>query len=386
MKKLRIHVINKYFYPVAAGIETNILNTYGFMVKNGWDITCHVSKDTLTQKNILPDSEKINGIKVKRYPFGKFGFNPRIEWDKIDILVLHNFDIFPHFFILLNCLIRKILRRKNFALILSPHGFSPHWDIFPKIQAVIKKLYQYNIGVFLINRVIDGIRAVSEWEKSEMIKHGVNSNLIKVINNGVEDDAFRNLEKLASKKIKSLVYENKPYIIQVGRIHPIKNYETTIRALAKLPKDLNYLIVGPEQDLQYKKELGILIKKHELENRVKFLGVVRGVNKYYLIKNAELMVHMANWEAFCNIVHEGMSQGRVCIVSNHPSMSTLVKNQINGYVLAPKDYLGLANMIVKVLKNNSIKNRIGKTNIEFTKNHTWENVSKEVEAFYLTKL
>ena len=43
MKK--IHVITKYFYPVAAGIETNILETYSVLVKKGWDVTVHTSKD-----------------------------------------------------------------------------------------------------------------------------------------------------------------------------------------------------------------------------------------------------------------------------------------------------------------------------------------------------
>ena len=45
MSDKRLHVITRYFYPVAAGIETNILETYSILASRGWDITIHTSKD-----------------------------------------------------------------------------------------------------------------------------------------------------------------------------------------------------------------------------------------------------------------------------------------------------------------------------------------------------
>jgi CO dehydrogenase/acetyl-CoA synthase epsilon subunit len=50
MKKPTIHVITKYFYPVAAGIETNILETYSKLASK-WDITIHASADEYLYKN-----------------------------------------------------------------------------------------------------------------------------------------------------------------------------------------------------------------------------------------------------------------------------------------------------------------------------------------------
>ena len=37
----KIDIVVKYFYPVTAGIETNIMETYRFLVENGWDVTLH---------------------------------------------------------------------------------------------------------------------------------------------------------------------------------------------------------------------------------------------------------------------------------------------------------------------------------------------------------
>ena len=221
---LSVEVINKYFYPVAAGIETNTLEVYSNMAKNGWNVTIHTSKNTLTEKDCLKREETIRGLKVKRYYFGNFGFFPEIDWKKTKCVALHNFNIFPHLFLLLYCLVLKILGRKEFKVFLTPHGFTPYWSQFPKWLKVIKKIYQDTLGIFLINAVVDGVRAVSDWEKDEIIARGVNPKLVETISNGIENEAFINLEKFASHKIKTTVQQNQSYIIQIGRIHPIKNY------------------------------------------------------------------------------------------------------------------------------------------------------------------
>lgn len=102
IRKSKIDVIVKYFYPIAAGIEVNTMETYSVLAKKGWDVTFHVSNDLYLEKNVLPKFEKIRGIKVKRYKFisDLVGYMPDINWDKTNIVCLHNFNIY-HFRILL---------------------------------------------------------------------------------------------------------------------------------------------------------------------------------------------------------------------------------------------------------------------------------------------
>jgi ribose 5-phosphate isomerase RpiB len=59
----------------------------------------------------------------------------------------------------------------------------------------------------------DGVRAVSEWEKNEMIIHLLNKKKINVITNGIEDEAYEDVEKKASPKIKKQVAEYGRYLI-----------------------------------------------------------------------------------------------------------------------------------------------------------------------------
>ena len=176
----------------------------------------------------------------------------------------------------------------------------------------------------MINASVDGVRAVSEWERNEIVSKRVASNRVVTISNGVEDEAFMNVELLATPEIKERVRDWGTYILQVGRVYPIKNYETTIRAMTLVPKHIQYVIAGPVGDMAYKNKLIELIHELGLDGRVHFAGVVRGVDKYYMIKKAAMMVHMALWESFCNVVHEGMSQGLVCIVANNTALPLLI--------------------------------------------------------------
>lgn len=383
-RQKHIHIIVKFFYPVAAGIETNILETYSVLVKKGWKVTVHTSKDSLTEKNIYKDIDQIENITIKRYERGPLGIKPEIDLRDADIIALHNFDVFPHFQFMLKAIWHKLTGQKTYSLMLTPHGgFNPEWRVFSPITAFVKRFYHYTIGVLLINASMDGVRAVSEWERREIASKGVNKNILHVISNGIEDEAYLDLEKEASPEIKKMVKGLKPYVIQIGRIYPIKNYETSIRALSQIP-DINYVIAGPVGDENYFTKIKKLAEELGMADRIHFVGVIRGADKYYLIKNAQLMVHMAIWESFCNVVHEGMSQGLVCVVANNTALTYLVKDKINGFLVDTYNVDQLYSTLKKVLDNHDSKemNKIKETNRTFGLSTSWASTAGKMDQLY----
>jgi glycosyltransferase involved in cell wall biosynthesis len=383
-----IHAIVKYFYPIAAGIETNMLETYSKIAASGVDVTIHTSKDDYVHKDCLPDKEQIKGMKVRRYSFKLWGFWPKFDWSDSDVVALHNFDMFPHLSLLLYVWWLKKGDHKNFKLVITPHGgFNPEWSVFKRWQVLIKRTYHNTLGAWLINNAADGVRAVSEWERREMIKCGIKPELIEVISNGVEDDAYKDVSTLASQEIKDRVKRWGKYIVQVGRVYPIKNYQTPIRALAELPEDIKFVIVGPVEKNQhagYLQQLLELVKQLGLEDRVVFAGVIRGVDKYYVIKQSLMMVHMALWESFCNVVHEGMSQGKICIVADNTALPLLIKDGVNGYCVATMDYQALTKKIQHVLddSNSSKLKSMAKQAQEFGLQTSWQAVAKKMDSWH----
>lgn len=381
----KLRVLVKYFYPVAAGIETNILETYDPLAESGWDVELYTTTDTLTQSNVLKQSETLRHINIHRFPWHWFGYFPKIDLGQGSLLCLHNFNITPHMFYLVKSIWDTLAKRKNYTVILTPHGgFTPEWSTFPIVQRAVKWLYHRSIGVWLINLGVDGVRAVSEWERNEMIRCGLRPNLVTVISNGIENAAFDNTDDQLDTAFKKKVAAYGKYIIQVGRIHPIKNFETPIAALANLPKDLKFMILGPVGDPSYKLMLEQQITKLGLQDRVIFLGVVRGAEKFYLMKHAQMMVHMAIWESYCNVVHEGMSQGLVCIVADNTALPLLIKNGVNGYCLPAKNIKALASKIRFVLEHKQSAEIIAieQRNKLQVREHSWTNVSKRMAAWY----
>lgn len=382
-----LSVIVKFFYPVAAGIETNIMETYSVLAKKNWPVTIFTSTNTLTEINTLAPSEELRGLHVKRQPWHWWGFDPGITWQSRGLVCLHNFNVFPHVWIMLWTLWLKLTGKKQFQLVLTPHGgFTPEWSIFPWYQLIPKWLYHRTLGVLLINTSVDGVRAVSEWEKRTMQSYGLARHKISVISNGIENQAFTNVDEEVSASFKKKIAGFGRYLIQIGRIHQIKNLETTIAALASLPTDVKFVIAGPVGEPEYKARLEQQIIDLGLQDRVIFFGVVRGAEKYYLIKNAQLMVHMAIWESYCNVVHEGMSQGLVCVVADNTALPLLIKNDINGYCLPSRDVGALADKLNFVLTNKKSRliRKIEQTNRQAVKEHSWQSVAERLHTFYST--
>ena len=386
MKKIRIHVVNRYFYPVTAGIETNLMEVYGRFVERGHEVIVHVSRNTLEKKNILKKKEDINGMKVIRYKYKWFGFIPKMKLNNGDILSLHNFNISPNVLVLLWVLVLKVIGKKKFMLILSPQsGFNPDWGSMPKSQSIIKSFLHRTLGKMLINFTADGVRAISKWEKDEMIKSGIKKKLITLIGNGTQEEAFTSNGRFISVEFKNKIKSIKPYIIQIGRIHPIKNYETSIRVLKKMDENFKLIIIGFVENEEYFKNLKGLISKLGLKKKVVFLSGLSDPEKYYALASAEAMVHMSRHEGYCIAVHEGMSQGLVCVVSNTTALPGLIADNLNGYCLDPDDVEGVykkLDFIINNKKSSTIK-AIQKRNIQFAKNHSWQNVAEKVERFYL---
>ncbi len=388
MNKKRLDVVVKYFFPLAAGIEVNVMNVYSYFARNGWDVYVHTTTDMPDAPDSLSEREEINGLHVCRYKWHWYGFVPDIKWGETKALCLHNFDIFPHSWLFVKIAILRFIKKSEIKLFLTPHGgFTPEWPIFPFWQRVIKKFYHNTIGVFFVNNLVDGLRSVSEWERDKTIKLGVKPELVETIQNGLEKEVLANIDECASEKAKKTVDSLGTYMIQIGRIHPIKNQKVAIKALKELPEEISFVMIGPVTDFAYEKELKETIKDLNLEKRVHFLGVVTGFDKYYLLNKALLGVHMARWESYCNAVHEYMSQKRVCIVSEKTALEELIKDGINGFCVGVDDEHALAEKVAYIFKmrgSQEIK-KMEEENFKFTKGHSWDAIASRVESFYNEK-
>lgn len=165
----------------------------------------------------------------------------------------------------------RIAERRNLPFILSPHGmFEPWlWE-----QGTIKKKIYFKA------------LAYSAFAKAEFI-HAITPNEQKNL-----QDLFPKTKVICipnAIEIENVLKKNKPkrpYFLFLGRIHPVKGIKTLIEVFKSLKSlDFDLKIAGPESD--YSKELKAL---SQYDNRIQFLGSVRGEDKKRLYRNAHIFI------------------------------------------------------------------------------------------------
>ncbi len=163
------------------------------------------------------------------------------------------------------------------------------------------------------------------------------SSKVIVTGHGIDTDLFR---PDYSKKLAGL------NILSVGRIAPVKNYETLIHA-ASLLKNKGILfsvtIIGEpalESDKDYEAAIKKMIKELQLEDNFKFLGKVnhRDILPYY--QSHDIFVHMSKTGSVDKTLLEAMACGMKVLSSNDSAKSflpdRLIFNNENPAELADK--------------------------------------------------
>ena len=194
------------------------------------------------------------------------------------------------------------------------------------------------------------------------------SKKIIVTGHGIDTELFK-----PNSKFK--IQNSKLKILSVGRIAPVKNYDTLINA-AKILKDegvdFSVTMVGEtalDNDIHYLESLKFKVKSLKLEERFNFVGKVNhnDLPKYY--QSHDIFVHLSKTGRLDKTILEAMACGMNVLSSNDSSKAFLREEMI----FQEDDSEELANKIKNlrnadygqelrdyVLKNHNLDNLISK--------------------------
>ncbi len=146
-------------------------------------------------------------------------------------------------------------------------------------------------------------------------------------------------------------------LLYAGRVCADKNLQQVVRALALLPEQVMFVVVGTgdyqSRLLQLARELGV-------EQRVRFVGQVdhQFIGRY--IRHADVIVAPSLFlEPFSRLVIEGMSYGKPSIVSDRGGNPEAVLDGRRGFVVNPFDVKGFASRVTYLLHNPTAAKRMG---------------------------
>ncbi len=285
-----------------------------------------------------------------------------LEEEKFDIIHLHE-PFMPS-------LCPSVLRFSCTANVGTFHAFegSPGYSLLKPLST------------FLLSRLfprLDGKIAVSQPAMQFVSKYFPGS--YEIIPNGVDTEHF-------SPDVSPIdeFCDGKLNILFVGRLEKRKGAEYLLKAYKRVKREIpnsRLIIVGPGTHLRakYEKE----VEESGLRDVV-FVGYAsyKDLPRYY--KTADVFCAPATgWESFGIILLEAMSVGTPIVASNIAGYASLITHGVEGLLVPPKDVRSLAQALISVLSDESLRRQLGANGIVRAAEYDWKHVSRQVLGCYI---
>ena len=201
-----------------------------------------------------------------------------------------------------------------------------------------------NLTYFLSN----GVLAVSEAVKADLVKLGLNKKKITVINNPISlpDLSKKNIN--TSNNIKLWGNNAKYKILSIGSLKYEKDYLTLLKSISLISdkSNIKLAILGDGNEKQI---IINSIKKLNLEKNVILPGFVPNLEDWYT--SANLFVISSIHEGFGNVVAESLSYGLPVISTKSGGPVEILKNGTYGDLSPIQNAPFLSELLIKNLFN-----------------------------------
>lgn len=247
---------------------------------------------------------------------------------------------------------------------------------------VVSTVHGFNsVGFYSsIMQKADAVICVSNSIKEYIQKHyQTNENKITVIPRGIDLDLFnpKNIDETFIENFKKeFTLKDKFIVSSVGRVTQLKDYETFIKAIMlvkkEIPNIVGLIVGGVRSDKEdYLNSLKNLIKELNLEENIIFAGSQSKIEQIYTLSDV-VISSSKKPESFGRAVAEAICMNKPVIATNHGGVKDIIIENINGFFFEVGDEKELALNIIKakdlsfdgysyISKNFSLENMVSKT-------------------------
>lgn len=372
---MKIAIDARFYGPFGKGLGryTEKLIKYLEKVDQKNDYTIFLRKENFDHYIV-----ENNNFKKELADFKWYTLNEQINMPKV--LKKGNFDLihFPHFNV-------PLLYNGNFVVTVHDLILLD----FPTKRATTLGPIKYALKNIGYKKVISSavrkakkVITVSEYTKKRLIEHF-----------DLDDDKIAVTYESCDKILPSEESENndflklhniqKPYLLYVGNAYPHKNLERLLKVFKNLRKNsFNYqLVLVGKKDYFYQRlqdlarDLGLLDS-----GEVVFFGFAKDSELASLYQNASLYVFPSFIEGFGLPPLEAMSYGLPVVASKTSCLPEILGEAAKYF--DPKNDDDIANVILKVLNDNVLKEEMKKLGLEQVKKYSWERCAKETLSVY----
>ncbi|PEP23317.1 glycosyltransferase family 4 protein [Bacillus wiedmannii] len=249
------------------------------------------------------------------------------------------------------------------------------WVKSETISKGMRFYYKPLIEKAVKNKNLKNIITVSEFSKKEICKAlKVPADKIFVNYLGVSPSFQKNLKLEKEDRILREYGIERDYIIAIGTLEPRKNLQSLFYAFEKLVHEFNYkgklVIVGR------KGWNSDFIIPEEIAKKVIFTGYVEEEHLPFLLKGAKVFVFPSLYEGFGLPLLEAMSVGVPVATSNQASLPEVGGGACEYF--NPNDIQNIAEVIFRVVSNDSLQKRLSQRGIEHSQKFSWRQHANNI--------
>lgn len=356
------------------------------LIKKGHDVTV-LTSSTVSKLHEAKNEETIDGISVRRFnPVlpGSFFYMLRKDWDVVNAhFPGHTASISSY------AALRRKVRSVPFVHNVMGLYHDPYLveDIQDPLGKPIRyknmqnrfplnplRLRNWFSHLTLFNSDIVG--ALTEWEKSEIKKYGVDEARILNMPVGVSLDLYKKKGKTDFKKKHGIDGE---MVIFVGQPIRRKGPEYLIKSIplvARKHPEAKFVFIG------YKGNKQVEDMTKGLEDRIKFLGFVPEEEKIAAMREASCFAFPTLYEGFGIVFLEAMAAGCPIVTTRVAGVPEVVSHGKTGLLVEPKNEKQLAQAITKTLDSKNLRRKFSNNGKKAVRKYDWKVLADTYVSAY----
>lgn len=318
---------------------------------------------SLNKKNVTKIKVSLQGLTLRQnYLIPKF-----IREIKPDLY--HH----PHFDLPFGIQIPSIVTIHDVVYLKNPH--------FLMTQSYLKLFYMKNMFMRSLRKAARVI-AISETTKKDLVElfHTIPDKIIPIYH-GI-NQFHKTINEREETNILKKYSIPKPFLLYVGIRRPHKNLPILIDAFHRLIQstrnDIYMVIIGRAyRDYTVPEEM---VKKYNLQDRVRFLEYVEDTVLPTIYRQAEIFIFPSLYEGFGLPLLEAMSYDLPVIGSKCSAIPEIMGEA--GLLFDPHSADDLSEKINILLNDPTRRNKLVETGRQRIKNFTWEKTARQTLQVY----
>jgi D-inositol-3-phosphate glycosyltransferase len=236
----------------------------------------------------------------------------------------------------------------------------------------------------------DSIVAANPDERADLIwRQHAHADKICTIPPGVDMTLFESLDRAESRVAVGLE-NDRPIVLFVGRIDPIKGIDVLLQAATKLPDDQSsplFVFVGGDLDSAGEPagplaQIAAQARELGIANSCRFVGSQPQDRLPLFYSAADVVAVPSRYESFGLVAVEAMACGTPVVASRVGGLTFTIDDEETGLLVPYGDPDALAEGLRKLLENQPIRERMGAMAQIAAKRFAWETVATSVLGLY----